>query len=76
LEPKNGLSVRERQACELVALGVTNRQIGDVLHIGEDTVKKHVSRALARFDFHSRTNLAVALATGHVLDVTPPTRSR
>ena len=62
-----GLTLREGQATELVALGFTNREIAHVLHVEEDTVKKHVSRALERVGVARRTQLAVAWATGNVL---------
>jgi DNA-binding CsgD family transcriptional regulator len=63
------LSVREAQTTELVALGFSNRQIADVLHVEEDTVKKHVSRAMAKVGVGRRTALAVAWATGRRMDV-------
>jgi DNA-binding CsgD family transcriptional regulator len=64
-----GLSVREAQATELVALGFSNREIAGVLHVEEDTVKKHVSHAMAKLGLERRTALAVAWATGHRMDV-------
>ncbi len=42
------LSLRECQAVDLVAAGWRNREIALALRIGEDTVKKHVSRALRK----------------------------
>jgi DNA-binding CsgD family transcriptional regulator len=63
------LSTREAQVAELLALGFTNREIAHVLHIEEDTVKKHVSHALRRLGMTHRTELAVAWATGRRLDV-------
>jgi DNA-binding CsgD family transcriptional regulator len=63
------LSVREAQTAELVALGFSNREISEVLHVEEDTVKKHVSRAMAKVGVARRTALAVAWATGHRMDV-------
>ena len=60
----DGLSTREAQVAELIALGFSNREIADVLHVGEDTVKKHVSHALAKLGMERRTELAVAWMTG------------
>ena len=65
-----GLSRREAQVAELVAIGFTNREIGEILHVEEDTVKKHVSRVLSRLAMKHRTELAVAWATGRRLDLT------
>jgi DNA-binding CsgD family transcriptional regulator len=64
-----GLSVREAQSAELVTLGFANREIAEVLHVEEDTVKKHVSRAMSKVGVHNRTALAVAWATGRRMDV-------
>jgi DNA-binding CsgD family transcriptional regulator len=63
------LSAREAQVAELVALGFSNREIAEVLNVEEDTVKKHVSRAMKRLGMDRRTQLAVAWATGRRLDV-------
>jgi DNA-binding NarL/FixJ family response regulator len=63
------VTVREGQVAELVALGFTNREIAGVLHVEEDTVKKHVSRAMERIGVSRRTQLAVAWATGVVLSL-------
>jgi len=70
------LSQRERQVAELVALGFTNREIGEVLHIEEDTVKKHVSATLARLSLRHRTELGVVWATGRRLDLRPESSIR
>jgi DNA-binding NarL/FixJ family response regulator len=37
------LSVREREVLQLMALGSTNRQIADRMHLSPDTVKQHTS---------------------------------
>jgi DNA-binding CsgD family transcriptional regulator len=63
------LTMREGQVSELVALGFTNKEIAGVLHVEEDTVKKHVSRAMERVGVSRRTQLAVAWATGVVLSL-------
>lgn len=58
------LTTREAQVTELVAMGMPNRQIAEILRIEEDTVKKHVSHATERLGLSRRTELAVAWATG------------
>ena len=60
-------SPRERQAAELVALGFSNQQIAGILHIGPDTVKKHVSGTMKKLHLQRRTQLAVSWTTGRVI---------
>jgi DNA-binding CsgD family transcriptional regulator len=63
------VSPREAEVCELIALGFSNREIAGVLHVEEDTVKKHVSHAICKLGLLRRTQLAVSWATGHPVDV-------
>lgn len=55
------LTARERAVLEQVALGRTNRQVGDALYISEKTVSVHLSRVMAKLGAHRRTE-AVAMA--------------
>lgn len=57
------LTRREREVAELVALGLTNQQVADRLHVGVDTVKKHLTRVLAETGCASRTQLAARWRT-------------
>ncbi|WP_184862222.1 AAA family ATPase [Kutzneria kofuensis] len=52
---------RERAVLELVASGLTNRQIGERLYISEKTASVHLSRVMAKLGAGSRTE-AVSLA--------------
>jgi Response regulator containing a CheY-like receiver domain and an HTH DNA-binding domain len=52
------LTLRERQALELITEGLTNRQIGDRLGIAEKTVKNYVSSLLAKLGMERRTQVA------------------
>ncbi len=56
------LSPRERRVLELVSEGLTNRQIGERMHLAEKTVKNYVSSLLAKLGFERRTQAAVHLA--------------
>jgi DNA-binding NarL/FixJ family response regulator len=56
------LTDREREIITLIAEGLTNRQIGNRLHLAEKTVKNYVSSILAKLGLESRTQAAV-LAT-------------
>jgi DNA-binding CsgD family transcriptional regulator len=53
------LSVREREAAQLAARGLSNREIARALHISTDTVKKHLTKAMAKTRSASRTQLAM-----------------
>jgi two-component system response regulator DevR len=56
------LSPRERNILELIADGLTNRQISERIHLAEKTVKNYVSNVLAKLGLERRTQAAV-LAT-------------
>ncbi len=58
----SGLTGREREILELIAEGLTNRQIGERLFLAEKTVKNYVSSLLAKLGLERRTQAAV-LAT-------------
>jgi len=66
------LTLRERQVLDLIADGLTNRQIGDRLGLAEKTVKNYVSELLAKLGMERRTQAAVYAATHRPV---PPARS-
>ncbi|MGO4602814.1 response regulator [Terrabacter sp. 2YAF2] len=55
----NTLTDREQEILDLIAEGLTNRQIGAQLHLAEKTVKNYVSGLLAKLGFERRTQAAV-----------------
>ena len=57
------LTRRQRQVLQQAALGLSNRQIGEVLVIAEQTVKNHLSSAMRKMSLHDRTH-AVVVAIG------------
>ncbi|MFF9213516.1 MULTISPECIES: response regulator [unclassified Streptomyces] len=54
-----GLTDREREILALIGEGLTNRQIGQRLHLAEKTVKNHISRLLAKLGVERRVQAAV-----------------
>jgi two-component system NarL family response regulator len=56
------LSERERQVLQYMASGRSNKEIGQVLYISENTVKAHVKSILTKLDAMGRTE-AIAIAT-------------
>jgi DNA-binding CsgD family transcriptional regulator len=55
-----GLTERELAVLRLVALGKTNREIGQQLFMAHKTASVHVSRILAKLDVSSRVEAATA----------------
>lgn len=49
------LSARELEVLRLVAQGLSNRRIGEVLFLGEATVKTHLLHAFAKLGVNDRT---------------------
>jgi len=56
------LSPQERRILDLIAQGMTNRQIGTEMYLAEKTVKNYVSSLLAKMGFSRRTEAAVYAA--------------
>ena len=53
------LTEQERRILELIAEGLTNRQIAERVHLAEKTVKNYVSNLLAKLGMERRTQAAV-----------------
>jgi two-component system NarL family response regulator len=64
------LSERELQVLQYMASGRSNKEIGQVLYISENTVKAHEKSILAKLDAMGRTE-AIAIATKRGLIVSP-----
>jgi DNA-binding NarL/FixJ family response regulator len=67
--PEDGiaLSEREREVVRLIAMGHTNPQIAEQLHVAERTVKTYRARAVEKLGFSSRAEItSYARRTGLV----------
>ncbi len=56
------LTAQEQRILELIAEGLTNRQIADTIYLAEKTVKNYVSNLLAKLGMERRTQAAVYAA--------------
>jgi len=66
-DPLSGLTERELQVLELVAEGLTNREIGERLFLAEKTVKHYMTSVLQKLHVRSRVEAAL-LAQRHKLE--------
>ena len=55
------LSARELEVAEVVALGLTNKEVGDALGISVRTVENHMRSIFAKLEVSTRTRLAAKL---------------
>ncbi len=58
-ERLTALTQREREVLDLIADGLTNRQIGERMFLAEKTVKNYVSHVLAKLGMERRTQAAI-----------------
>jgi two-component system nitrate/nitrite response regulator NarL len=65
-DPIADLTVRERDILNLVASGLSNKQVALRLTLEEKTVKHHMTRVLAKLNVRNRTQAAMMLRdSGH-----------
>lgn len=57
--PDSGLTEQEQRVLNLIAEGLTNRQIAAELHLAEQTVKNYVSSLLQKLGLEHRTQAAL-----------------
>lgn len=64
LSELNQLTQREREVFDLLAKGMTNKEIADVLVITNNTVKRHLKAVFEKLDVHTRA-AALSKARGN-----------
>lgn len=83
VEPDMNLTTREMEVLELVALGYTNRKIGEMMYLAEETIKTHVKHILARMNAVNRAHmvhlawengLLSTISTEKLKSLSPPSR--
>ncbi len=60
---RSKLTPQEREVLDLIAKGLTNRQISNEIHLAEKTVKNYVSNILAKLGVAHRTEAAIYAVT-------------
>ncbi len=58
-DPLAELTEREREVLDLVAQGLTNRAVGDRLHLAEKTIKHYMTNILGKLQVRSRLEAAL-----------------
>jgi DNA-binding NarL/FixJ family response regulator len=58
-DPSLALTRREREVAELVARGMTNREIATRLYVSERTAQNHVQHILDKLNLPNRSQIAV-----------------
>ncbi len=67
------LTARETGVLELLSSGLTNRAIGERLHLAEKTIKHHMTNILQKLQVHTRTEAAV-IALRHTVSTSQQRR--
>lgn len=66
-QPLEPLTAREEQVLLAVAQGLSNSEVGDVLHISTSTVKTHIAKLMQKLDVRNRVEIAIwAYETGRI----------
>jgi len=63
-DPLEGLSEREAEILQLVVQGLTNREIGERLHLSEKTIKHYITNILEKLHVRSRMEAAMLAVRG------------
>lgn len=67
-DPQNQLTDRELEVLKLLAKGMLNKEIANILYISEKTVKNHISSIFRKLDVQDRTQAAVYAIKNKIAD--------
>jgi len=63
-DPLEGLTERESEILKLVGRGLTNREIGEQIHLSEKTIKHYITNILQKLHVRSRVEAAMLAVRG------------
>ena len=66
---KNSIDIltnREQEVLDMVAVGFTNKDIAENLHLSEHTVKKHITNILYKLDMRNRKDLIIYVKENNI----------
>jgi len=66
---RSNLTVRENEILEMMAKGLTNKQIGTALNISANTARNHVNNIIEKLDVADRTEAVTTAIQQGLLDV-------
>ena len=72
--PVDDLTEREKEVLQLLAAGLTNKEIGAKLDIAENTVKNHLKNILGKLHLRNRVQAAALAIQQGILAVKNPTQ--
>ena len=72
--PSGSLTRRELEIARLIATGLSNREIGERLVIGERTVDTHVTNIRTKLDLHRRVQITAWAIAQSPASTNPPVR--
>ncbi len=68
---RSNLTARENEILEMLARGLTNKQIGRELQISENTVRNHVNSVIAKLEVSDRTEAATVAMQRGIIQIDP-----
>ena len=66
---RSNLTAREREILEMMAKGLTNKQIGTALEISANTARNHVNNVIEKLEVADRTEAVTTAIQQGLLDV-------